>query len=82
VGPPGGAVTIALALTGPPSRPVTDTGIRFTVPDAAAEQQALAQRNVTVGEVLHWPGVPPMFTFDDPDGNRFYVLGQPEKGAR
>jgi hypothetical protein len=29
--------------------------------------------------------VPPMFTFDDPDGNRFYILEileQSEKGPR
>ncbi len=31
-------------------------------------------RAVTVGELLQWGGVPPMFTFDDPDGNRFYVV--------
>jgi lactoylglutathione lyase len=24
--------------------------------------------------VLRWDGVPAMFTFDDPDGNRFYVV--------
>ena len=27
-----------------------------------------------VGELLRWDGVPPMFTFDDPDGNRFYIV--------
>ncbi len=26
------------------------------------------------GELLEWDGLPPMFTFDDPDGNRFYVV--------
>ena len=25
-----------------------------------------------VGDVLRWGDVPPMFSFDDPDGNRFY----------
>jgi hypothetical protein len=24
---------------------------------------------VAVGELLNWPGVPPMFGFRDPDGN-------------
>ena len=32
------------------------------------------QRGVTVGDLLRWDGVPPMFTFDDPDGNRFYIV--------
>ncbi len=27
-----------------------------------------------VGEMLHWEGVPPMFTFRDPDGNNFYMV--------
>ena len=31
-------------------------------------------RGIRVGELLLWDGVPPMFTFDDPDGNRFYVV--------
>ena len=31
-------------------------------------------RGITVGDLIRWDGVPPMFTFDDPDGNRFYVV--------
>ena len=27
-----------------------------------------------VGELLRWDGVPPMFSFDDPDGNRYYIV--------
>ena len=34
----------------------------------------MRDREVAVGELLAWPDVPPMFTFDDPDGNRFYVV--------
>ena len=34
----------------------------------------MRERGVAVGELLRWDGVPPMFTFDDPDGNRFYVV--------
>ena len=45
-----------------------------TVPDAAAEHEALQSRGVPVSDLLRWEGVPPMFTFDDPDGNRFYVV--------
>jgi lactoylglutathione lyase len=52
----------------------TDTGVRFTVPDAAAEHAAMRERGIAVGDLLRWEGVPPMFTFDDPDGNRFYIV--------
>ena len=73
VAPPGASTS--LALTADPNRKEpTDTGIRFTLPDAAAEHAALRARGVQVGELLEWAGVPPMFTFDDPDGNRFYVV--------
>jgi predicted enzyme related to lactoylglutathione lyase len=51
-----------------------DTGIRFAVPDAQTEHRALSKRGVTVSEILRWDDAPPMFTFEDPDGNRFYVL--------
>ena len=51
-----------------------DTGIRFTVSDAEAEHAAMRERGVNVGELLRWDGVPPMYSFDDPDGNRFYVV--------
>jgi lactoylglutathione lyase len=74
VAPAGAAATIALtaadASTGGPG----DTGVRFTVPDAEAEHATMREHGVTVGELLRWEGVPPMFTFDDPDGNRFYVV--------
>ena len=53
------------------------TGIRFTVPDAEAEHAAMRERGVNVGELLRWDGVPPMFSFDDLDGNRFYVVEEP-----
>lgn len=74
VAPPGASTSIALnAPDATPSAPA-DTGVRFTVPDAAAEHAAMRQRGVAVGEVLRWEGVPPMFSFDDPDGNRFYIV--------
>ena len=46
----------------------------FRVPDAAAEHAALRERGIAVGDLLRWDDVPPMFTFDDPDGNRFYIV--------
>jgi lactoylglutathione lyase len=76
VAPPGATTSIALNARdegdGQSSR--TDTGIRFTVPDAAAEHASMRDLGVTVSEVIRWDGVPPMYTVDDPDGNRFYVV--------
>jgi lactoylglutathione lyase len=74
VAPPGATVSIALNADEGTTEPAVDTGIRFTVPDAEAEHAAMRQRGVTVGDVLRWEGVPPMYTFDDPDGNRFYIV--------
>ena len=31
-------------------------------------------RNVAVSDLIAWDDMPPMFSFDDPDRNRFYVL--------
>jgi lactoylglutathione lyase len=74
VAPPGAATSLAL-VSGPDApAPGVDTGVRFAVGDAGTEHQTMADRGVAVGELLAWPGVPPMFTFDDPDGNRFYVV--------
>lgn len=39
-------------------------------------QPPIASRGMNVGELLRWPGVPPMFTFDDLDGNRFVIHEQ------
>ena len=78
VAPAGSSVSIALnAAQGAGAAP-TDTGVRFTTPDAQVEHDAMRQRGVNVGDLLTWEGVPPMFTFDDPDGNRFYVVEAPE----
>jgi len=51
-----------------------DTGIRFLVPDAEAEHAAMRQRGIEVGDLLRWPGVPPMFEFKDLDGNKFEIV--------
>jgi lactoylglutathione lyase len=74
VAPPGANVSIALNADEDPTDVAADTGIRFTVPDAEAEHTAMRERGVTVGDLLRWEGVPPMYTFDDPDGNRFYIV--------
>jgi len=74
VAPPGASTSIALNATQDAQDVGTDTGIRFTAPDASAAHAAMADAGVEVGELLRWPDVPPMFAFDDPDGNRFYLI--------
>ena len=71
VAPAGARTSIAL-IAGP--KPGTDTGIRFLVPDAEAEHTGMRAKGIEVGELLRWPGVPAMFEFQDPDGNRFEVV--------
>ena len=67
---PGAATTLALVAHGRG----TDTGIRFGTADAAAARTRLAGQGVVVSELITWEGMPPMFSFDDPDSNRFYVI--------
>jgi len=78
VAPPGTSTSLALQANEGAAAVGVDTGIRFTVPDAEAEHAAMRERGVNVGELLRWDGVPPMFTFDDPDGNRFYIVEESE----
>jgi catechol 2,3-dioxygenase-like lactoylglutathione lyase family enzyme len=73
VAPPGSTTTIALAQGASAG---VDTGVRFTTPDATADHAALAAAGVDVDEVLRFPGVPPMFSFRDPDGNTLYAVEQ------
>lgn len=73
VAAPGSATTIALV----PARPAAagvDTGIRLTAADAAALHQYLAARGVDVDAMVRWDGIPPMFTFRDPDGNGLTIV--------
>ena len=78
VAPRGATTSIALIASEGASQGASasgaETGIRFTVPDAEAEHTAMRERGVTVGNILRWDGVPSMFTFDDPDGNRFAIV--------
>ena len=73
VAPAGAATTIALAPPGSLT-PGVDTGIRLSTGTCEADQQALRDRGVEVGEIMRWPGVPPMFSLRDPDGNTLYVV--------
>ena len=74
VAPPGASTSIALNAAEDAQDIGTDTGIRFTVPNASAEHESMQAGGVDVGELLQWPDVPPMFAFDDPDGNRYYIV--------
>lgn len=73
VAAPGAAVSVAL-IGSAGGGLGQDTGIRFMVPDAEAEHTAMRERGIEVGELLRWPGVPPMYEFKDPDGNRFEIV--------
>ena len=74
VAPSSATTSIALNSDDGTSNVGSDTGIRFTVPDAEAEHAAMRERGVHVGDVMRLGGVPPMYTLDDPDGNRFYIV--------
>ena len=75
VAPPGAATTIALAPA-PEGAPVgVDTGVRLTTANADGDHAHLLESGVDAdAEVIRWPGVPPMFSFRDPDGNRLYIV--------
>lgn len=69
VAPPRARTSIALvpAHDGVPAG--VETGIRFSTTDADADHATLVARGVDAGEVLRWPGLPPMFALRDQDGN-------------
>jgi catechol 2,3-dioxygenase-like lactoylglutathione lyase family enzyme len=72
VAPAGASTSIALVAA---ARAGVDTGIRFSTADAAADHAHLRAAGVDVDpEVLRYPGVPPMFTFRDADGNTLVVV--------
>jgi catechol 2,3-dioxygenase-like lactoylglutathione lyase family enzyme len=74
VAPPGATTTIALTPASEAGPAGTDTGVRLVTPNAAAAHEALSSAGVATDELLSWPGVPPMFTFRDPDGNQLYLI--------
>lgn len=73
VAPAGATTTIALAPPGGNATGV-DTGIRLATADCEADHRALRSRGADVDDITHWPGVPPMFSLRDPDGNTLYVV--------
>ena len=76
VAPPGAETTIALVPTREGVPTGVETGVRFATPDAAAVHADLQNRGVDVGELLRWPGVPPMFAVRDQDGNGLEIVEQ------
>ena len=74
VAPPGVATTVALAPPG--GRTVgVDTGIRLSTQDAERTHQQLREQGVDVdADILRVPGVPPMFSFRDVDGNTLFAV--------
>jgi lactoylglutathione lyase len=74
VAPPSAAVTIALVPAREDAPAGVQTGIRLKTGDAAAVHGRLQAGGVEVGELLRWPGVPPMFVVHDQDGNRLEIV--------
>lgn len=74
VAPPDGSATIALTPATPDAPAGVETGIRLCVSDADAFRDHLIAHGASADEVLRWPGVPPMFTFRDQDGNGLVIL--------
>jgi len=74
VAPSGSSTTIALA----PAQGETggvDTGIRLMTQDVPALHSHLKGSGVDVdADILNVPGVPPMFSFRDPEGNTLYIV--------
>ena len=73
--PPGSQTSIALPPAGGTTPPV-DTGIRLSTANADDDHAVLKNRGIDVdAKVLRFgEGVPPMFSFRDPDGNTLYVV--------
>ena len=68
-----GGTTLALVTAGDALPAGIDTGIRLTTGDARAAHEAVQALGLDAGELLDWETAPLMFSFRDPDGNRFYV---------
>ncbi|NIK60433.1 VOC family protein [Kribbella shirazensis] len=72
-GSSGSSGSIALVPASEDNPAGVDTGIRMASPDAKTAHQHFLDTGVDTDELLEWPGVPPMFSLRDPDGNRLYL---------
>jgi catechol 2,3-dioxygenase-like lactoylglutathione lyase family enzyme len=72
VAPPGAATTIALV----PAGPSAGVEISLATDDAEEDHAAMLAAGIDADPELisMGEGVPPMFTFRDPDGNRFRMV--------
>jgi catechol 2,3-dioxygenase-like lactoylglutathione lyase family enzyme len=72
VAPPGAATTIALV----PQGSAAGIEVSFATDDAESDHAAMMAKGVEADAQLirMGEGVPPMFTFRDPDGNRFRTV--------
>ncbi len=70
---PGGDTRLSLVAAGDELPRGVDTGIRLGTPDARAAREAVQALGLDAGELLDWETAPLMFSFLDPDGNRYYV---------
>ncbi|WUJ68858.1 VOC family protein [Kribbella soli] len=73
VAPAGSSASIALVPASDGNPAGVDTGIRMGSPDAKAAHQHFIDAGVDTDELLEWPGIPPMFSLRDQDGNRLYI---------
>jgi lactoylglutathione lyase len=74
VAPPGSSTSLALVPARADLRSGVETGVRLSTGSAAAVHEELRGRGVDVGDLLTWPGVPPMFALRDPDGNGLEIV--------
>jgi len=72
--PTGSTTTLALAPEDDANPAGASTGIRLTTNNASRLRHELRGHGVDVGDLLNWPGVPPMFEFRDPDGNGLVMI--------
>ncbi|MGH7685349.1 MAG: VOC family protein, partial [Candidatus Dormibacteria bacterium] len=70
----GATTTIALAPRPEAAPQAIDTGVRLGTADAEAAHAELSAAGVQVDDILRVPGVPPMFSLRDPEGNRLYIV--------
>ena len=79
VAPPGAQTTIALTPSAEAGRGGAE--VSFATRDADADHAALLEHGVDADpEVIRMGDVPAMFTFRDPDGNRFRMVEIPRSG--
>ncbi|OZE83418.1 hypothetical protein CH304_09595 [Rhodococcus sp. 15-649-1-2] len=67
-------IEIALLTEYPGFSAGRDTGVRLVTADARALHAHLVGHGAKVNELLLWEGLPPMFEFDDIDGNTLYAV--------